>query len=347
MLLIQFFIPGRGRRVGIVQGEQALDLTATTAAPASVVDLALAAFRKKARLAALAEELAKASQVETLAYDSLLAAEPGGTQPWLLPPVDHEDPARVLVSGTGLTHLGSVKSRDEMHGGTSVTAEPQTDSAKMFAMGLAGGKPADGQRGAAPEWFYKGNGNVLRGPRATLTVPAHALDGGEEPEIVGCYVIDDNGVPRRLGFALGNEWSDHPTEKINYLYLAPSKLRQCAVGPSLNIADPFADVRLRCKVSRGGAILYDSGELRSGETAMCHSLRNIEDHHFKFAQHRRPGDVHLHFFGTSKLSYGSRAWRYEPGDEIRVEAPGFSAALVNTVAAGPVEEGQPVRVAPA
>jgi hypothetical protein len=119
------------------------------------------------------------------------------------------------------------------------------------------------------------------------------------------------------------------------------------VGPSLNVLDPFGDVRLRCTVSRAGAVLYDSGELRSGESAMCHSLRNIEDHHFKYTQHRRPGDVHLHFFGTSKLSYGSRAWRYETGDEIRIEAPGFSAPLVNTVAAGPPEERQPIRVSPA
>jgi len=347
MHMVQFFIPGCGRRVGLVRGDQVLDLTTAPSAPASVVEMTLLAFRRKMRLAAVVDELAQSPQIEMRAYDSLLAAEPGGTQPWLLPPVDHVDPSRVLVSGTGLTHLGSVKSRDEMHGGKSATVEPQTDSAKMFAMGLARGKPADGERGVAPEWFYKGNGAVLRGPRANLTVPAYALDGGEEPEIVGCYVIDDDGVPRRLGFALGNEWSDHPTEKINYLYLAPSKLRECAVGPSLNIADPFADVRLRCTVSRGGAILYDSGELRSGESAMCHSLRNIEDHHFKYAQHRRPGDVHLHFFGTSKLSYGSRAWHYEPGDEIRIEAPGFSARLVNTVAAGNPDEDRPVRVEPA
>ncbi len=293
------------------------------------------AFRGEVRLAALVEELAQVAEGSIpLAYESLLAAEPDGTNPWLLPPVDHTDPSRVLVSGTGLTHLGSVKSRDEMHGGKPAAAEPQTDSAKMFAMGLAGGKPATDQRGAAPEWFYKGNGTVLRGPRAKLTVPAHALDGGEEPEVVGCYVIDDDGVPRRLGFALGNEWSDHATEKINYLYLAPSKLRECAVGPSLNVDDPFVEVRLRCTVRRAGEVLYDSGELRSGESAMCHSLRNIEDHHFKYAQHRQPGDVHLHFFGTSKLSYGSRAWRYAAGDEIRVEAPGFSAPLVNTVVAG-------------
>jgi hypothetical protein len=347
MHLVQFFILGRGPRVGMVRDGKVLDLTGAKNAPTSVVELALGTFRKAARLAAVVEELARSPLVEALDYNSLLAAEPGGDVPWLLPPVDHPDPRRVLVSGTGLTHLGSVKSRDEMHGGKSATIEPQTDSAKMFAMGLTGGKPAEGQRGAAPEWFYKGNGAVLRGPRAKLTIPAYAGDGGEEPEIVGCYVIDDAGVPRRLGFALGNEWSDHPTEKINYLYLAPSKLRECAVGPSLNVTDPFTDVRLRCTVRRAGIVLYDSGELRSGESAMCHSLRNIEDHHFKFAQHRQPGDMHLHFFGTSKLSYGSRTWRYEPGDEVCVEAPGFSAQLVNTVAAGSADEGHPIRVLPA
>jgi hypothetical protein len=347
MQLVQFFVPGRGRRVGVVRGEQVVDLTGSAAAPASVVELAFSAFRKGVRLAALIDEIGKATQLGSHSYDSLLAAEPEGKAPWLLPPVDHVDPARTLVTGTGLTHLGSMKSRDAMHAGTTVAAEPQTDSAKMFAMGLSGGQPADGVRGAAPEWFYKGNGAVLRGPRAKLSIPAYALDGGEEPEIVGCYVIDDAGIPRRLGFALGNEWSDHPTEKINYLYLAPSKLRECAVGPALNVDDPFSDVRLRCTVRRAGAVLYDSGELRSGESAMCHSLRNIEDHHFKFAQHRQPGDVHLHYFGTSKLSYGSRAWRYEPGDEIQIDAPGFSAPLVNVVAAGRAEEGQPIRVSPA
>ncbi len=44
-----------------------------------------------------------------------------------------------------------------------------------------------------------------------------------------------------------------------------------------------------------------------------------------------PGDVHLHFFGTSRLSYGERDWVYNDGDEIRIAAPDFSATLVNTV----------------
>ena len=188
---------------------------------------------------------------------------------------------------------------------------------------------------------------MLRGPNQALEIPPFALDGGEEPEIVGCYIIDRPGVPRRIGFALGNEWSDHATESINYLYLAPSKLRQCAVGPELITDCDFQDIELRCLVRRAGHVIYDSGLLRSGEAHMCHSLANCEDHHFKFPQHRIPGDVHLHYFGTSKLSYKQREWKYAAGDEIRVEAPRFSPPLVNTVLRQTESDATPIHVEPA
>ena len=68
-------------------------------------------------------------------------------------------------------------------------------------------------------------------------MPAFAEDGGEESEVVGLYVIGDQGEPWRVGFALGNEYSDHKLERQNYLYLAHSKLRQCSFGPELFIGD--------------------------------------------------------------------------------------------------------------
>ena len=120
-----------------------------------------------------------------------------------------------------------MQSRDEMHRTPNAQATqtdiPATDTARMFARGLAGGKPAPGALANRPEWFYKGDGGILRAHRQALEIPSFALDGGEEPEIVGCYVIDPDGRPRRLGFALANEWSDHATEQISYLHLAPSK----------------------------------------------------------------------------------------------------------------------------
>jgi hypothetical protein len=33
----------------------------------------------------------------------------------LLAPIDHADPAHLLMTGTGLTHLGSAEGRNKMH----------------------------------------------------------------------------------------------------------------------------------------------------------------------------------------------------------------------------------------
>ena len=292
--------------------------------------------------------LSAASNAIERSYEDLLQAIPGGSHPWLLPPIDHPDPHCLFVTGTGLTHTGSMQSRDQMHAQETEQAEThQTDSAKMFAMGVAGGKPSLGERGVSPEWFYKGNGTTLCGHRDSLEIPDFALDGGEEPELAGCYIIDDNGIPRRLGFVLGNEWSDHETENINYLYLAPSKLRTCSIGPELNTDFDFSDLTIRCSVQREGQTIYESGDLKTGEQFMCHSLGNCEDHHFKYPQHRQTGDVHLHFLGTSKLSHGTRNWKYQTGDEIKIEAPGFSSPLINTVRKNESPDQTPIEVRPA
>ena len=102
----------------------------------------------------------------------------------VLAPIDCKDPAHLMVSGTGLTHLGSAEGRDRMHRDLADSAS-LTDSMRMFRLGLEGGKPARGAQGVQPEWFYKGDGSILVPPEGDLESPAFALDGGEEPEIAG------------------------------------------------------------------------------------------------------------------------------------------------------------------
>jgi hypothetical protein len=334
MRIVQFEIPGQGRRTGMVDGDKVCDLTSVRPAWLRTIDVFNEAENSNRQFGELLADAARQPGVPRLDYESLLRNEPGRDVPFLHPAVDAADLHRVIITGTGLTHLGSMQSRDNMHSEDSEDQAEMTDSAKMFAMGLQGGKPPTGQRGVSPEWFYKGSGHNLRGHRWSLALPDFAGDGGEEAELVGCYVIDSQGTPRRLGFALGNEWSDHATERVNYLYLAPSKLRQCAVGPELMTDFDFQELKLSCQVMRGGQTIYDSGELLTGEQHMSHSLANCEDHHFKYPQHRLAGDVHLHFFGTSKLSFGHRDWKYQDGDEIHI-VPEFGAALINTVRALP------------
>lgn len=347
MRVVQIQRPDGSRRVGVVDGDSVRDVTAAHTDWVRVLDVFAAARQAGRKLSEVLGDAAASPLASSTPYAELLAATPHGARPWLLTPIDHADPHRILVTGTGLTHLGGMKSRDQMHATQAASTAPTTDLAKMFQMGLEGGKPASGVRGAAPEWFYKGRGENLRGIHEPLELPAFALDGGEEPEIAGVYAVDADGRPWRLGFVLANEWSDHATEKINYLYLAPSKLRTCAVGPELVLDHPFRDVRLQCTVTRHGETIYDSGELFSGEEAMCHSPANCEDHHFKYPQHRVPGDVHVHFFGTSKLSYSTRTWKYQPGDTVKIAAPGFSESLINTIAAGDATLARPTAVSPA
>jgi hypothetical protein len=257
----------------------------------------------------------------------------------LLPPIDHPDPAHLYLSGTGLTHLGSAEGRDRMHrpaaGGTV------TDSMRMFQLGLEGGKPEAGAVGVQPEWFYKGDGTCLVGPGAPLASPSFALDGGEEPEIAGIYIIDGAGVPRRLGFALANEFSDHVTERGNYLWLAHSKLRPAALGPELLTGALPPAVIGTSRIMRSGELLWEKPFL-SSEDNMSHSIANLEHHHFKHDLFRRPGDVHVHFFGTATLSFADGV-QTRDGDVFEISAEPFRLPLRNRLRFCNEAERHPVR----
>lgn len=257
----------------------------------------------------------------------------------LLPPVDHPDPAHLYLTGTGLTHLGSAESRDKMHA-LAAAGGGQTDSMRMFLEGLQGGKPGPGAVGAQPEWFYKGDGSGVVPSGAPLAAPAFALDGGEEPEIAGIYLIDPAGRPRRLGFCLANEFSDHLTERHNYLWLAHSKLRPVALGPELLTGELPPDVRGVSRIYRDGQVLWEKPFL-TGEANMSHAIANLEHHHFKYGTFRRPGDVHVHFFGTATLSFADGI-QTRPGDVFDIRADAFRLPLRNTLMRAPVSSLEPL-----
>jgi hypothetical protein len=294
--------------------------------PATTYELALEAAQAGQDLKSRIEALGLAEEVD---YQAVI------DQGRLLLPLDHPDPAHFLITGTGLTHLGSAQSRDAMHRKLDQAEELLTDSMRIFKAGLAGGKPAPGQIGFQPEWFYKGDGDFLVLPGAPLPQPAFAQDGGEEAEIVGLYVIDPQGRPLRLGFALGNEFSDHVMEQPNYLNLAHSKLRASSFGPELLLGDLPARVEGRIRILRDGEELW-ADEFLSGEDNMSHAIANLEHHHFKYDLFRRPGDAHCHFIGASNLSFSHQV-RAEPGDVFEISCPLFGRPLINPLA---VQEDQ-------
>ncbi len=314
MRLIQYATTRGETRVGVVDNGDVRQVRGVN----STYDLALAAIAAGRRLE---EQVNSQGRGEGIDYPALLA------EGRVLPPLTHPDPAHCLIAGTGLTHLGSADARDKMHQKVAGDEAQLTDSMKMFRWGLEGGKPAEGRIGAQPEWFYKGDGGILVRPGGDMPMPAFAEDGGEEPELAGLYVIGPDGAPYRLGFALGNEFSDHVVERQNYLWLAHSKLRYCSVGPELRVGPLPADLRGESAVLRDGRDLWRKPFL-TGEANMSHSFRNLEHHHFKYRQFLQPGQVHIHFFGTATLSFSDQISTRE-GDVFEISIPEFGQPLRN------------------
>lgn len=316
--LIQLHHSVYGRRVAIAAEDGLYRLNTYR----SIFDLAMKAADETASIEAIAEQ---DRSLERLCYDSVY----GGASDWrILPSFDHpRESACLLVTGTGLTHMASAANRQAMH--EQAGKSELTDSMRMFQWGVEGGKPATGAIGVQPEWFYKGTGSILKGYGDPLIVPSYGSDGGEEPEIAGVYIIDRNGVPRRIGFTMANEFSDHVMEKKNYLYLAPSKLRTCAIGPELVVGANFDEVNGTVSVERAGTTVW-TRTIKTGEANMSHSLENLEYHHFKYEAHRRPGDAHVHFFGADAFSFGAGVALQE-GDEMVVRWEGFGRPLRNPI----------------
>ncbi len=292
----------------------------------SVYALALEAIEQNKTLAdcIASYQLGSAVDVEALAADGRFTL-----------PIHHPDPAHMHLTGTGLTHLGSASTRSAMHSDNKAEKVDLTDSMKMFRMGVEEGRPAPGNIGVQPEWFYKGDGTAAVAPGKPLVSPGFADDGGEEPEMAGIYVIGKDGTPFRVGFALSNEFSDHVMERVNYLYLAHSKLRPASFGPEILVDDLPKNVEGTSRILRDGEMLWEKPFL-SGEANMSHTLANLEHHHFKYDQFRKPGDLHIHMFGTATLSFGDGI-RTQPGDVFEISAPGFGVPLVNPLAQLPEE----------
>jgi hypothetical protein len=315
MRLIQFMHDRVGRRVGLVE-----EPLVTILEPArTAYELFMNLIDSDKQLS----EIKKMKSSETIPYDDIYSSR-GGFR--ILSPIDCPDhPTMCLLSGTGLTHKASAENRQKMHEGQE--KNELTDSMKMYLMGEQGGKPSSNTIGAQPEWFYKGNGLSLRSHGEPLTVPSFADDGGEEPEIAGVYMISAKGEPYRLGFAQANEFSDHIMERKNYLYLAPSKLRECSIGPELVLEQSFDSIPGEVSIIRNGEVHWKKN-IVTGEDAMSHSLTNLEYHHFKYPQHRIPGQLHVHFFGASAFSFGEKI-QLATGDQMKISFQNMGRPLIN------------------
>ena len=147
---------GTGRAVAMVEDGGPLKVLGGAGSMRELAQRAIAAEVSLDAAAAALPVVARRDYSEALAEGAVL------------PPLDHPDPAHCIITGTGLTHLGSASARDEMHKKAAAGDGSETDSKKMFNLGLKGGRPTGGGPGVQPEWFYKGDGSLADGARRPI-----------------------------------------------------------------------------------------------------------------------------------------------------------------------------------
>jgi 2-dehydro-3-deoxy-D-arabinonate dehydratase len=232
--LCQFFVPGKGKRVGVVDGDTVLDVTAPRAGVTSVTDL-IAASGTAARLEREARALAKAARTR-LAFAPLDRA-PSPRAPHLLAPLDAPE-----IWGAGITYRRS-REYYEAHTGEG----GRTKGIYDFVY--------ESER---PELFFKASAARAAGPNAPIRVRADSTLTAVEAELA--LVLGKGGAI--VGYTIGNDLSAWDIERANPLFLPQSKMYDgCfACGPVLvtaaEIGDPHS-LDLSCAIRRGGRTIYE------------------------------------------------------------------------------------------
>jgi len=231
MKVCQFFLPGRGTRVGVVAGDTVVDVTSPKAPSVlALVTEAGTAARLETRLRSLARS------GRTRVPWASLDRPPSARRPHLLAPIDPPE-----VWGAGITYRRS-REYYEAHTGEG----GRTKGIYDFVY--------ESER---PELFFKATASRTVGPNAPIGVRADSTLTAVEPELA--LVIGCGGAI--VGYTVGNDLSAWDIERANPLFLPQSKMfAGCfACGPVIVTAGEVGDphtLELTCTISRGGRAIY-------------------------------------------------------------------------------------------
>jgi 2-dehydro-3-deoxy-D-arabinonate dehydratase len=234
MKLVQFFLPGKGKRVGLVRGDRVLDITAPEEGVHSVLDLVVQG-KTAAGLVKRAEWLSRRLRGKALDWPALQRT-PSRRAPHLLIPIDPPE-----VWGAGVTYKRSAEFRDE-------DAAREKGLKRIYDHVYASPRP---------ELFFKGNAARCAGPNAPVMIRSDSRLTAAEPELA--MVLGARGAI--VGFTASNDVSAWDIERENPLFLPQSKiyLGCCGLGPCLVTPDEIGDsyaLQIRCSIIRGGKTIF-------------------------------------------------------------------------------------------
>lgn len=326
MRLVQWMEPATGKRhAGILREEDGEEMAVSLTHVYPKLRTTLDILQWARRGIKNEKRLARATR---RAWNTLRSAPFGGKRPYLLPAIDiAANPYAFTLWGAGVTHLRSAQAREEES--KAARGRPASFYDLIYQEGVRGGKPKKG-RGTKPEIFYKADGYYTVGPNQAVRIASTSKRCVPEPEVVSYYWADRGW--KRIGYTLGNDFSDQGWESENPLYLPHAKVQLglAAVGPVfVTVDDPLFDPRevaIRCRVFRGKSVLLDSGSLRTGETHMAHSIHNLELHLFD-NRPLRPCEIRGLYWGTPAVF----KIPLKAGDRIEISASSGLGTLENPV----------------
>jgi len=243
MKLCQFQAPGGGRRVGVVESDQVIDITAPREGVQGVLDLVVQG-RTAAGIERLARRLARQPRRSRLTWAAVDRA-PRGRSVGLLAPIDPPE-----VWGAGITYRRSREYYSEHDKGQAHRGKGIYDYV---------------YEAERPELFYKGSAARSVGPHGAVGVRGDSTLTAVEAELA--VVVGQGG--KIVGYTVGNDMSAWDIERENPLFLPQSKIFQgsFAFGPVMatpaSVRDPHA-LTIRCVIERGGQTLYQ-GQASTGD----------------------------------------------------------------------------------
>ena len=326
MKLVQFVEPGDGLHVGVVEGDEVLDLTGAEGVLRTVYEIYYDCGGDEKGLVAAVNEL-KGLASRRLSFAELLANR-STDSPYLSKPVSGPPgyPHALRVWLAGVTHEVSAKLR-----------EIEAKQATGDAVNVYDQKYREVSSGGRPELFSKGEPDAVVGHGQRITRPVDTMRLVPETELVSVYGLNKQGQLERLGYTGGNDATDNGIEASNPLNLPQAKnwAGGCAsLGPVLVTADEYddADVTVSCDILRGGErVAYKEGPTGQNSLNMPGQLLHLERHLFNRIP-LKPRMLLAFYWGTpivfaeADLSDG-----LQDGDVMRLAFSGGVGVLENPV----------------
>ncbi len=293
--LIRYLDRAQGPRLGLVQKNGVVDLSARSPKSCGSLRLLLALENPRARI----EELIATTPARPICQLGDFGAKNSRFQ--LLPPIDDQE-----VWAAGVTYTRSKVARME--------------ESKKAGGGSFYDKVYEADR---PELFFKATPNRVVGCGERVRIRSDSKWNVPEPEMVLLVGPRANLV----GFTLGNDMSSRDIEGENPLYLPQAKVYRgsCSLGPTVLLADSIPDWRaleISLAISRGGKIVFE------GKTSLAQMKRTPQELiDWLFRENDFPAGALL-FTGTGIIP--PDAFTLTAGDRIAITCPHIGT-LENTV----------------